>query len=84
MLRLLADENFPGDAIKTLVMAGHDIKWVRLDFPGISDPEVLAIAQAEDRILITFDKDFGELALRAGLPGSSGSPLFDQNGRVMG
>jgi predicted nuclease of predicted toxin-antitoxin system len=29
---------------------------------GISDPEVLKFAQAEDRILLTFDKDFEELA----------------------
>ncbi len=47
MLHLLADENFPGDAIIMLQAAGHDVKWVRTDSPGISDSEVLAKAQAE-------------------------------------
>jgi len=46
------------------------------DTPGIADPEVLAHAQAEDRLLLTFDKDFGELAFRAGLPASCGVVLF--------
>jgi predicted nuclease of predicted toxin-antitoxin system len=75
-MRLLANENFPGDAIAALRKAGHDVIWVRIDAPGISDPEVLAWAQAEDRILITFDKDFGELAFRAKLPATCGIIWF--------
>jgi len=37
---------------------------------------VLAQAQAENRILITFDKDFGELAFRSRMPASNGIVLF--------
>jgi predicted nuclease of predicted toxin-antitoxin system len=70
----LADENFPGDAVSALRERGHDVTWVRTDTPGLSDPDVLAQAQTEDRILL--DKDFGELAFRAGLPASSGVILF--------
>lgn len=33
-------------------------------------------AQAESRIIVTFDKDFGELAFRSGLPATSGVILF--------
>ncbi len=76
MLRLLANENFSDDAIEALRLAGHDVAWIRTDAPGSSDPDVLARAQAEDRILITFDKDFGELAFRAGLSAASGIVLF--------
>ncbi len=47
---------------------GHDVAWVRTDAPGSTDQQVLARAVAEDRILLTFDKDFGDLAFRAGLP----------------
>lgn len=38
------------------------IVWIRTDSPGISDPDMLSHVQAENRILLTFDKDFGELA----------------------
>ncbi|MDW8326957.1 MAG: DUF5615 family PIN-like protein [Anaerolineales bacterium] len=75
-MRFLADENFPGDAVAALLKLGHDVIWIRTEAPGISDPEVLAHAQADDRLLLTFDKDFGELAFRAGLPASSGVVLF--------
>ena len=75
-MRILANENFPGDAVNALRNQGHDVAWVRIDAPGISDAEVLAHAQRENRIVVTFDKDFGELAFRARLPASSGIILF--------
>ena len=75
-MRFLADENFPGDAVAALRMAGHDLDWVRTDAPGSLDPDVLARAVRENRILLTFDKDFGELAWRAGLRATSGIVLF--------
>jgi predicted nuclease of predicted toxin-antitoxin system len=75
-MRILANENFPGGAVSALRERGHDVAWVRSDAPGSSDVEVLERAQAEGRILVTFDKDFGELAFRSGLPASSGVVLF--------
>jgi predicted nuclease of predicted toxin-antitoxin system len=75
-MRFLANENFPGDAVQALRQQGHDVAWIRTDAPGITDPEVLKRAQAEDRILLTFDKDFGELAFRSQLPATSGIILF--------
>lgn len=78
-MRILANENFPGDAVETLRNSGHDVLWIRTAAPGSDDPTVLARAQAENRILITFDKDFGELAFRSKLPASSGVILFRIN-----
>ena len=75
-MHILADENFPGDAVRVLREQGHDVAWVHSDAPGATDVEVLARAQAEGRILVTFDKDFSELAFRSGLPASSGVVLF--------
>jgi predicted nuclease of predicted toxin-antitoxin system len=75
-MRLLANENFPAEAVQALRSRGHDVAWVRTDAPGSSDRQVLDRAVAEDRLLITFDKDFGELAFRAGLPASCGVVLF--------
>lgn len=75
-MRILADENFPGDAVTALRQRGHDVAWIRIDAPGCSDAEILGRAQREERIVVTFDKDFGELAFRFGLPASSGVVLF--------
>ena len=75
-MRLLANENFPGLAITSLRLRGHDVLWIREDSPGISDRAVLSRATAEGRILITFDKDFGELVFRLGLNAPSGIILF--------
>jgi predicted nuclease of predicted toxin-antitoxin system len=55
---------------------GHDVTWIRTEAPGIADSEVLRRAVAEDRILITFDKDFGDLAFRNGLSSACGIVLF--------
>lgn len=75
-MRLLANENIPWVAIEALRARGHDVAWVRADAPGSSDRDVLSSAVSEGRILIAFDKDFGELAVRAGLPASSEIILF--------
>lgn len=76
MLRLLVDENFPGLAVEELRLRGHDVLWIRTVDPGSSDSAVLAYAKNENRILLTFDKDFGELVFRAGLSAFSGILLF--------
>ena len=75
-MRFLANENFPGDAVTALKSAKHDIVWVRTAAPGSKDEDVLAWAERESRVLLTFDKDFGELAWRVGLPASCGVVLF--------
>ena len=75
-MRFLANETFPGDAVTALRTAGHELAWIRTDAPGSLDPDVLARAVRENRVLLTFDKDFGELAWRAGLPATSGVVLF--------
>jgi len=75
-MRFLADENFPGTAVAAIRAAGHDIEWVRSAAPGMSDPEVLGWAARDDRILLTFDKDFGALAGASALSGRCGVMLF--------
>jgi len=75
-MRILANENFPGEAVEILRAQGHDVAWVRTDAPGSSDVQILEHAQRESRIIVTFDKDFGELAFRTGLPAQNGVILF--------
>lgn len=75
-MRFLANENIPGDAVARLRSIGHDVAWVRDDAPGSRDDAVLARAIRENRVLLTFDKDFGELALKARLPTACGVILL--------
>jgi hypothetical protein len=75
-MRFLANENFPGAAVAALEADGHDIVWVRSARPGSTDPEVLRWAAREERVLLTFDKDFGELATRSALPPQCGVVLL--------
>jgi predicted nuclease of predicted toxin-antitoxin system len=44
--------------------------------PGSSDRAVLERAELDRRLVVTFDKDFGELAFRYRLPAASGIVLF--------
>jgi predicted nuclease of predicted toxin-antitoxin system len=76
MMRLLANENFPGDAVEALRALGHDVAWIRTDAPGSTDIDVMARASRDDRILVTLDKDFGELAFRNQLETCSGIVLL--------
>ena len=75
-MHFLANENFPGAAVDALRSAGQEIAWVRTDAAGSADEEVLARAVYERCVLLTFDKDFGELAWRTKLPASCGIVLF--------
>jgi predicted nuclease of predicted toxin-antitoxin system len=63
---ILANENVPLSAILALRQAGHDVVWVAETTPGTSDEAVLQAAIAQHRLLLTMDKDFGELVYRSG------------------
>ena len=79
-MRFLADENLAGYMVEAMRRLGHDVAWVRTDGRGSTDGEVLARAEAERRVLVTADKDFGELAFRARLPAASGIVLLRLRG----
>ena len=69
MIRLLADENVPRRSVSLLREAGFDVAVVA---SGAADEAILARAVAEDRVLLTLDRDFGRLALlqrAGGMPG---------------
>jgi len=75
-MRLLADENLPLQAVEVLRELGHDVAWVKESAPSIKDDAVLSWATRETRVVVTFDKDFGELAFRSKLPAECGIVLF--------
>lgn len=63
-MKLLADENIHGDIVAWLRENGQDVLYIADTRPGSPDEEVLALANAEHRTLVTDDKDFGELVYR--------------------
>ena len=64
-MRLLVDENIPLDTVRALRAAGHDVYSATEAAPGAPDLEHLKVAIAEDRLILTFDTDFGELVVRS-------------------
>jgi len=78
MLRLLADENFNGDIVRALLLRQPDLDIVRVQdvgLAGVDDPDILAWAAANDRIILTHDRatlpDYAHerLALGEDMPG---------------
>jgi predicted nuclease of predicted toxin-antitoxin system len=75
-MRIIANENVAASVIRGLRDRGHDVVWVKESMPQAKDDAVLANAQSEHRVVITHDKDFGELAFRHGLPLTCGVLLI--------
>jgi predicted nuclease of predicted toxin-antitoxin system len=76
LAKFLADENVPGDAVEAARNAGHDLAWIKEISPSAGDDAVLAISLSESRVLVTFDKDFGEMAFRQGRSATCGVVLL--------
>jgi len=63
-VKLLADEGVDAAIVARLRGDGHDVVYVAELSPGIPDDVVLELANADERVLMTADKDFGELVFR--------------------
>ncbi len=67
-MKLLLDACVWGGAKERIAAAGHDVTWAG-DWPtDPGDEEILERARLEGRVLVTLDKDFGELAIVHGKP----------------
>jgi len=67
-VKFIADECCDAGLVSLLRSEGHDTVYIKEFSPGAVDKEVLDKAFAEERILITEDKDFGELVYRLEKP----------------
>ena len=63
----LADECIDAGLVDRLRAAGHEVLYVAEIASGWTDTAVVQRAQTEKRLLLTEDKDFGELVFRAGM-----------------
>ena len=85
-MRVKLDENIPRSARQVLIAAGHEVDTVvDEDLGGASDPQVVAAAAADERLLITLDRGLGDI--RAYPPGSHAGILVlrrsDQSARTV-
>jgi len=87
-VNLVADERLDREIVDRLRRDGHTVAYVAEMDPGISDDTVIDLANRKSAILLTADKDFGELVFRqnrltrgvvlvrlAGLPGDRKAAL---------
>lgn len=63
-MRWLADENIARQTIAYLRSRGEDVVSVSEVSPNITDQAVIELARLDDRILLSFDRDHGELIFR--------------------
>ena len=63
-MNLLADEGVDKPIVDELRNNGFDVIYILESNQGVDDEFILAMANAGKRILITQDKDFGELVFR--------------------
>ncbi len=66
-MNLLADECLDSNIVAQLRQDGHSVLYVAEMEPGIADEIVLERANSHNALLVTEDKDFGELVYRQGL-----------------
>lgn len=83
-MKVLLDTCVWGGAVKDLRSAGHDIVWAGAWEEDPGDEEILARAHSEQRVLVTLDKDFGELAIVHRIPHSGIIRLVDFPAREQG
>ncbi len=75
-MRFLANENFPLMSVVRLREALYDVAYGSEDAPGAEDSIVLERAVREERIILTFDRDYGELIYRIRMPAPIGVVYF--------
>ena len=69
---LLANENVPIGTVALLRQAGYAATSISEEMPGADDVTVLERARLAGQVLITFDRDYGDLIYRDGLPAPGG------------
>ena len=63
-MRVIVNENITGTVIRELRQRGHDVLSVKESMRGANDASILQRAEAEQRLVVTQDKDFGRISLQ--------------------
>ncbi len=65
-MNFVADESVDAQVVLALRGDGHEVISIAENDPGIADESVLSLSHQAQAILLTADKDFGELVFRRG------------------
>jgi predicted nuclease of predicted toxin-antitoxin system len=65
-VKFIADENIDKPIVETLRKSGYIVLYVLEMEPGITDEQVILRANKEGALLLTSDRDFGEIVFRQG------------------
>ncbi len=79
-MKFLADVNIEKAIVDELRRLGYDTVWMAEEDPSLDDLSIFRITQKENRVLLTNDKDFGEIVFRQKLI-PSGIILFRLKGQ---
>ena len=71
-MNLIANENFPLETTLLLREAGYDVLAIGADFAGIADEDVMELAMSTKRLILTFDRDYGDLIFRKNMKPEKG------------
>jgi len=64
-IKFLIDVGVGKDVEDYIIQQGYDVKAIRLLDPSMPDEEIILLAYREERMVITMDKDFGELVYQS-------------------
>ncbi len=78
-MKFLADENFPIDSVILLRDAGFEVHSIQESAPSLDDISILDLAVTNKHVLLTFDRDFGDLIFNQQLPAPRGIVYFRFN-----
>lgn len=71
-MKFLANENVPIASVNYLKSKGFDITSIGIDDPGTADEHVMKLAMKQERTIITYDSDYGELIFKHGFKPDAG------------
>ncbi len=63
-MEFLANENIPWPTISLLREAGYTVRSVFAEMRGATDEKIISVAASENLVILTFDRDYGELLFK--------------------
>lgn len=80
VVKFLANQNIPRQSIQLLRQYEYEVYSISESALGVSDIKVIEIAQKSNLIILTFDKDYGDIIFKKGNPNPPAVIFFRDKG----